>query len=160
MSARSTDRGFTMVELIIVMILVGILAAYAVPKFAAMSSLSQDAWRDQVKSALRYAQKAAVSHRRLVCVDMSGATITLQIASAHGAGSCNTPLAGPGDTGSFGGSAPAGTSTSVVPSGTIYFQPDGRTTSMSAGVHTTSGRTINMTGVSSLQLFGETGYVQ
>ena len=60
MSASSTERGFTMVELIIVMILVGVMAAYAVPKFAAMTNLSQDAWRDQVKSALRYAQKAAV----------------------------------------------------------------------------------------------------
>lgn len=160
MSARSTDRGFTMVELIIVMILVGILAAYAVPKFAAMTSLSQDAWRDQVKSALRYAQKAAVSHRRLVCVDISASTITLQIASVNGATSCNTPLGGPGDAGSFGGSPPTGMSTSVTPAGTIYFQPDGRATVMSGGTHATSGRSISMTGVLPLQLFGETGYVQ
>jgi MSHA pilin protein MshC len=160
MFARSTDRGFTMVELIIVMILVGILAAYAVPKFAAMSSLSQDAWRDQVKSALRYAQKAAVSHRRLVCVDISASAITLQIASVNGATSCNTQLGGPGNAGSFGGSPPAGMSTSVAPSGTIYFQPDGRTTVMSGGTHTTAARAISMTGVPSLQLFGETGYVQ
>lgn len=160
MSERSTERGFTMVELIIVMILVGILAAYAVPKFGAMTSLSQDAWRDQVQSALRYAQKAAVSHRRLVCVDLGASTITLQIASAHGATSCDTPLNGPGDTGGFGGSPPAGMSTSVTPSGTIYFQPDGRATSASGGVHSTLGRTISMSGTQGLQLFGETGYVK
>jgi prepilin-type N-terminal cleavage/methylation domain-containing protein len=160
MSGKSTEHGFTMVELIIVMILVGILAAYAVPKFAAMGSLSNDAWRDQVKAALRYAQKAAVSHRRLVCVDLSASTVAIQIASAHGATACNTPLGGPGGSGNFGGNPVPGAAAAVSPAGTIYFQPDGRATALNAGVHVTTGRSITVTGTPVLQLFGETGYVQ
>ena len=148
-----------MVELIIVMILVGIMAAYAVPKFEAMTSLSNDAWRDQIKAGLRFAQKAAVSHRRLVCVDLGTSSITLQIASARGSSSCDTPLIGPGGTGSFGSSTASNAAASVTPAGTIYFQPDGRSTSSGAG-GTTQGRSIGITGAQGLTLYGETGYVQ
>lgn len=148
-----------MVELIIVMILAGILAAYAVPKFGAMTSMSNDAWRDQVQAALRYAQKAAVSHRRLVCADLGDSTVTLQIASVRGATSCDTPLSGPGDSGTFGRSTSPTAKTTVTPSGMIFFQPDGRATSNGNG-STTSGRSIAITGAQGLQLYGETGYVQ
>jgi hypothetical protein len=93
-------------------------------------------------------------------VDLSASTVAIQIASAHGATACNTPLGGPGGSGNFGGNPVPGAAAAVSPAGTIYFQPDGRATALNAGVHVTTGRSITVTGTPVLQLFGETGYVQ
>lgn len=70
--------GFTMVELIVVMVVVGILAVFAVPRFAQLSGFKDVGFRDQVKSAVAYARKAAVARRRHTCLVFDGgSTLTL-----------------------------------------------------------------------------------
>ena len=156
---RLCTRGFTLPELVIVMILAGLMAAYAMPKFESAMSLRNDAWRDQVQAAMRYAQKTAVSHRRLVCAGVAGSVVNLTIATVRGSTTCNGNLAGPDGVSQFGSSGASDVATTVSPAGTIYFQPDGRVTSDAAGV-TTSTRTFTFTGAPSLVLYGETGYAQ
>ncbi len=60
--------GFTMVELVVVLILVGVLAVFAVPRFALFRELRDAGFRDEVIATLRYAQKTAIAKRRMVCV--------------------------------------------------------------------------------------------
>lgn len=153
-----STRGYTMVELVVVLVLVGILAAMAVPKFGAALAARDEGWRDALMGGLRYAQKSAVSHRRLVCVDIGASSITLNIASVNPASSCNTPLQGPGGSHVY---ATASTSpgTAVSPAGTLYFQPDGRVTSDGAGT-TAANRAITAAGVATINIVGETGYVE
>lgn len=63
--------GFSMIELITVVILLGILAAYAVARLD-VSIYRERGFHDGLKSALQFARKAAVAKRRQVCVDVAG----------------------------------------------------------------------------------------
>ena len=75
MCATSTDRparGFTMVELIAVMLLVGVLAVVALPRLDGTLGLRGSAWRDQVLAATLQARSLATGHRRLVCLTEIG----------------------------------------------------------------------------------------
>lgn len=71
MPASSQD-GFTIVELVVTMVLVGILAVAVMPRFDALNGFDEVGYRDQVKATLEYARKAAVAQRRWMCVDMNG----------------------------------------------------------------------------------------
>jgi MSHA pilin protein MshC len=160
MCARCTDqRGFTLTELIVIMVLVGILAVSVMPRLQAAIALRDDTWRDSVVSALRYAQKTAVSHRRLVCMVIDNTTVTLSIASANPATSCSASLVGPTGASAFATSDNPSMLTSVSPAGVLYFQPDGRVSTDAAGA-TASNRTITLTGVGAIVITGETGHVE
>lgn len=65
-----------MVELVTVMIIVGILAAVAMPKFFSRGDYDDREAGDQVKATLRYGQKIAIAQRRSVSVAISSASST------------------------------------------------------------------------------------
>lgn len=88
-------RGFTLIELITVLVLVGILAVAAMPRFFDQNVFEARGFFDETKSLLRFAQKAAVAQRRTVCVAVGGGGIGLTIAAAASANACNTPLSLP-----------------------------------------------------------------
>jgi prepilin-type N-terminal cleavage/methylation domain-containing protein len=157
----SPTRGFTMVEMVVIIVILGVMSVYIVPKLNLSSGLREEAWRDQIVSALRYARQSAVSHRRLVCVTVGASSISLQIASANPAVACTADLAGPDGTGVFASDISDGTGNTVSPSGTIYIQPDGRVSTDGAGT-VISGRTISIDGslTNTIDILGETGYVE
>lgn len=83
-----------------VLVIVGILAVFAVPRFFDANIFKARGFSDQVQATLRYAQKIAIAQRRLVCVKVEAPTatsarLTLTVANAAGATSCATPLALP-----------------------------------------------------------------
>lgn len=94
--SRAVDRqrGFTLVELIMVMVIVGVLAAVVAPKFFDNSVFQSRGFSDQVQATLRYAQKTAIAQRRFVCVAVGAnpASITLTCGDAA---NCGFDLAGP-----------------------------------------------------------------
>ncbi|HEV8689225.1 MAG TPA: prepilin-type N-terminal cleavage/methylation domain-containing protein [Ideonella sp.] len=155
---RLVQRGFTMVELIAIILVVGVLAVVAVPKFDSAMSLRNDTAHDEVVAALRYASQTAQSHRRLVCADVGATSVTLRIATNRSASACDTALTGPDGSAAYTTNA-GNTGLSLSPGGTIYFQPDGRATSDGAG-NTASSRTLTVTGSSSIIVLGETGLVR
>ena len=67
-------RGFTLVELVMTIVIVGILAAVAAPRFFDNNVFQTRGAADQIQSALRYGQKIAVAQRRDVVVLISAAT--------------------------------------------------------------------------------------
>ncbi len=85
-------RGFTLIELILVIVLMGVLAIYAVPTFNA-SDFNARGFHDQTLALLRYAQKSAVAQRRTVCVAFTSTTTSLRVVTASGSSDCTTPAA-------------------------------------------------------------------
>jgi Tfp pilus assembly protein FimT len=158
MSLRDS-RGFTMVELITIIIILGILAAVALPRMDSATSFRSVEFRDQVIAALRYAHKTATSHRRLVCATLTHPSVTLTIDNSTTKDtSCNVGLAIPG------GASPSVSATqdwfasALSPDPLLlYFQPDGRVTSDAAGA--TIANFDNTVDGSKVVVWGATGYV-
>lgn len=93
------QRGFTLIELIMTMVIIGVLAVAVVPRFLGTSVFQSRGFADQVQATLRYAQKEAIAQHRNVCVSISSGAISLTIASLSGAAyPCDTTLALPGQT--------------------------------------------------------------
>ena len=83
--ARGTEGGFTLIELVIVIALIGALAAIAVPKFSPADT-TVAAQADRLARDLRHAQSMAMTQGRTLTFDIqtaaswrvtdSGATVT------------------------------------------------------------------------------------
>lgn len=156
---RIRKNGFTLVELIGVMIIIGILAVMAMPRFADRSTFDTRSFSDQTAAALRYAQKAAIAQRRLVCVAFSAAgvapaTVTLRIARNFNDVACNEDLAGPNGIRPYQVTAPAGVSFSAL-------NPNQTTNSFSALGRPGFAQTIQVGGAPDIiTIEQETGYVR
>ncbi len=144
------NRGFTLVELIVTMIVVGTLAIAVIPRFADQAGFDARGFRDGTLSVLRYAQKSAVAQRRQVCVTFGAGSVTLRIASDWG-GACDTDLAGPEGTTPYSIAAPA-TSGFVAQPADFNFRPSGAAS---------ADRVINVKGMpaSPINVVAATGYV-
>jgi prepilin-type N-terminal cleavage/methylation domain-containing protein len=151
-------RGFTLVELVMVMVMLGVLAVVVLPRLSNGNAIRQSAWRDQVLAALRDARQTAVGHRRLVCASVAGGAVTLSIAVANPATSCSGAWRGPdGDT--RWAHESSGIATTLSPAGTLYFQPSGRITSDGAGANAVNA-SVAIAGEPAIGVVGETGHVE
>lgn len=145
----SRTRGFTLVELVMVMVMLGVLAVVAIPSMSTSGYRAQQ-FHDGVVSALRYAQKSAVSHRRMVCVDFNASTLTLTIDDTKTTTACATALNLPGTNSNVLTSADT-TNAVFAPVPTAFsFQPNG----------TGADRTLSIAGQTDIIVVGATGYVQ
>ncbi|CAN7384188.1 prepilin-type N-terminal cleavage/methylation domain-containing protein [Pseudoduganella sp. LjRoot289] len=152
------QQGFTIVELITVMVVIGVLSAVALPMLTSGGNgMAGAAFRNELASTLRYAQKSAVSHRRLVCANVTTSAVSLTIAQAANQTACDTQLQGP--DGSEVASRDAAVTATGGLVGMIYFQPGGTISTNGAGTATAAG-VINVTGQPAINIQGATGYVE
>lgn len=100
---RRRAAGFTMVELIVTMIVVGVLAVSVLPRFDGLGVFDAAGYADQTQALFRYAQRTAIAQRRWVAVDAGGSPPSLCSqtdmpgCAANCAGGSNvSPLALPG----------------------------------------------------------------
>lgn len=160
------QHGFTMTELITVMVIIGILSAVALPRLIGNSDMASTTYRTSVLSALRYAQKVSVSHRRLVCAIVGANSVTLKIATTNPPVTdpdpditCAIKLASP-DGADYKSTDVAVFSGGLL--GTLYFQPAGTVTSDAAGLVPVAApnNVISITGANAIKIEGSTGYVR
>ncbi len=149
MSAQA-ERGFTLVELVVTMIVVGILAVAVISRFADRSGFDARGLHDGVLSVLRYAQKSAVAQRRRVCVTFGAGSVTLSVASTWG-GACDKNLTGPNGVAPYALAAPATSGFAAQPTD-FSFPPSGAAT---------LDQVISVKGVpaSPINVVATTGYV-
>ncbi|PJJ18304.1 MSHA pilin protein MshC [Janthinobacterium sp. 67] len=88
------QRGFTLVELIAVLVVGGVLAAVAAPRFFQQDTFDARSFADQNIGMLRYGQKLAIAQNRPVFVQLNGSRIALCFNTACDAANRVLPPAG------------------------------------------------------------------
>jgi MSHA pilin protein MshC len=93
-TSRPHARGFTVVELLLVITVIGILSVVAVARLNDRAELDAQGYAQQVASGLRFAHAAAVAQRRAVYVnfDVAGGRVRACLDADPG---CAQPLAAP-----------------------------------------------------------------
>lgn len=174
MMPKNTRRGFTTLELIVTLVLLGILAAVALPRMGLLATLSAPVFRDHLLASLQYARKTAVAARRHVCVDIADGTVTFKMDTREADGATfpldctgNVPLPVPGKECSPAAEhkicSPGGIALAVSGNVTGFaFDASGRTVKADDG---SSLATVTLTvsganGASSVVVESETGYVR
>ena len=142
---RGGQRAFTLIELIVVIVLLGTLSAFAGPRFFDNGALDERRYQDELAAALRYAQKVAVASGCAVRVDVSTTSYSLNQQPAS-AGHCNAasstfdvPVLLPSGDAML-GTAPG--DVTVSPAQTVIFDALGRTSLISDQTLTVGSRSI------------------
>jgi len=81
---KDTSRGYTLVELITVVVILGILSAFAVPRMFDAQVFEERGFYEEVAAALRYGQKIAVGSGCPVRVTITGGGYDLKQQTVSG----------------------------------------------------------------------------
>jgi MSHA pilin protein MshC len=74
---RPGARGFTLIELVAVMVIAGIMATFAASRFFQRETFDARSFSDQVASIMRYGQKLAIAQNRPVYVRIDTNSVAL-----------------------------------------------------------------------------------
>ena len=163
------ESGFTLVELVSVMILIGILAVFAMPRFFD-NTFSERGFHDGVKAAVQHARRTAVASRRFVCVTVTagvGAAGVVAVAldpsapEALVAVNCTTSVAlpAPGACAANQVCAPTGVTLGPAAGVSVIFDALGRSVKADKAVQAAPLK-ITVSNQPDLTIESETGWVQ
>jgi MSHA pilin protein MshC len=151
--AGHRNGGYTIVEVLLVIVILGILGSVAGPRFFDNKTFDERAYYDELVGALRYAQKTAVASGCpvRVSVGVSGYSLTQQASNGShcNAADASYPLPVRLSTGQvMSGSAPAGITT--APTLTLIYNALGQTSLASDQALSIGTRSLNIQAESGL----------
>lgn len=142
----ANQRGFTLVELVMAIVIVGILAVFVAPRIFDANLFKARGFADQVQATLRYAQKEAIAQRRFVCVSFTATTVSLFTGPTI---SCGTPFPSISGSGNYVVTSPSSSITiSPVPASLAFN-----------GLGQPNAQAIVVAGGTTITVEAETGYV-
>ena len=160
---RAHQRGFTLIELIMVVVMLGVLAVFAAPRLLNTGDFNARGFRDETLALLRYAQKAAIGQRRMVCVTFNAsstphtAVLTLENSMLTATPLvCNANLVGP--KGESPATITAKSGASYVSAPAIVFDGLGEPVS-TARVALASNVLVTFANAPSITIEAGTGYI-
>ncbi len=154
---KAVCRGFTLIELIMVMVIAGVLAVVAVPRMFNATAFQSRGLADQVQASLRYAQKVAIAQHRFVCVTFTSTNLSLTLGATN---SCGTPVTALSSNGNYVVNAPSGISFTANPTA-FSFNALGQPRTANTTDAAIAAATVSVTGdvTRTITVEAETGYV-
>jgi len=155
---RRVCAGFTVVELIAVIVVLGILSAIAVPRLTDRSVFQARGFEDEVFAALRHARALAVASGCEVQVSIAGNGYALNQQTGCDVGGFTLAVADPATQAAvYAGTAPAGITLSAVPANFVFTD---RGEAFAAGVLTNVVLSFGGNTSRNITVFGTTGFAQ
>lgn len=151
MNQLNNQAGFSFVELVVVLVLVGVLAVFIVPRLASQSTFDLGGYTQEFAAGLRYGQKYAFAAGCPVRATIASGGFALQHSSSCDAGDFSVLLPHPTKSGGYTVPAPAGITLS--PAGTFSFLGTGEASTTVTITLTSSA------GTRQVAIIGPTGYV-
>ena len=156
-------RGASLIEVVTVVLLLGILAAIAMPRFFTVSDFDRRGYFESLRSAVKYAQKLAIASDCDVRVTINASGYALDQWAGYDAGvGASVPVAEPGSDNAFADPPPPG----VVLGGSgfpalLYFDPIGRPRDASSVPGSLLVAALDITvGSRTLRIEAETGFTR
>jgi MSHA pilin protein MshC len=117
----TAQAGFTLVELVVVLLLIGVLASIGASRFSSTDAFAARNLADQMASALRSTQATAIAQRRTVYLSITAAPPSMSACFDPG---CTLPLAAPSTDGNW---LPSASGLNLDTGLSFQWQPDGST---------------------------------
>ncbi len=150
------EYGFTIVELIAVLVIAGIVAAIAAPRFVGVDAFDARGSYGTLASALRYAQKTAVAQRRIVYANVNTASRTVCLGYTS---SCSSAVIDPATQAAY--SKTLSNNVTITASATpIGFDGLGRPVPNATAAFTIQNAVIPSESTRTITVEAETGYVR
>ncbi len=147
------QKGFTLVELVMVIVLLGILSATALPKFVSVATFQQQVFFDDTLNAVRYAQKLAVASGCKVQVSVSANSYVLNRptnrSQCSGSAAVSESVHNPGTGAANYSNSESGVTLTSTPA-TFYFDALGRAS---------ADTTLTVASSKTIKVVSDTGFV-
>ena len=150
---QTSNFGFTLVELVVIIVLLGILSYYAAPRFIGVLDFERSGFYNEVVSATRYAHKLAVGRGCQVGIEFQEDGYQLKEPPGGCSGSPSVPLPDSHPVSSRSSDNIQISSTEGIPH-SVTFNALGKCTKGCSGNLTVSVGGRNMT------IYEESGYVE
>ena len=162
-SKKKPSSGFTLIELVMIMVIISALVVLAGPKFFSTAVYQRQVYYDQLLNSLRYARTLAVGTGKHIQVSLTNNSITLQQRTEGSncvTGTTFQPILDPATRISgFVKNAPGIVTINFSANWPIYFNGLGQAFSATNCTVITTA-TVNVVDGNTLTVFGETGFVQ